>query len=119
MDHKNFNESKYIQQHLANERTYLAWIRTAIALIGLGFLATTLHFNSPVYNYVNDTIALLISLFSLIVGLITIVLATVIYFRNQRTINTQTFHSSFKFIIFMTAVVCLILIFFTVYYFTF
>jgi putative membrane protein len=26
-----------VQQHLANERTYLAWIRTAITVIGLGF----------------------------------------------------------------------------------
>ncbi|MGD6932567.1 DUF202 domain-containing protein, partial [Bacillus thuringiensis] len=25
-------DSKYIQQHLANERTYLAWLRTAIAI---------------------------------------------------------------------------------------
>ncbi|MCT8138395.1 DUF202 domain-containing protein [Anaerobacillus sp. CMMVII] len=119
MDRKNYDESKYIQQHLANERTYLAWIRTAIALIGLGFLATTLHFTSPDYSYLNDLIALGISLFSLVVGLVTIVVATLIYFRNQKTINTQTFHSSFKIIIFMTTVVCLLLVFFTVYYFTF
>ena len=26
------------QQHLANERTFLSWLRTAIALIGLGFI---------------------------------------------------------------------------------
>ena len=26
------------QEHLANERTFLAWVRTAIALIGLGFV---------------------------------------------------------------------------------
>ncbi|MGR5908007.1 DUF202 domain-containing protein [Bacillus paranthracis] len=28
---------KYAQQHLANERTYLAWIRTAISITGVGF----------------------------------------------------------------------------------
>jgi putative membrane protein len=27
-----------IRDHLANERTYLAWVRTALALIGLGFV---------------------------------------------------------------------------------
>jgi putative membrane protein len=26
------------QQHLANERTFLSWLRTYIALIGLGFI---------------------------------------------------------------------------------
>ncbi|WP_246628995.1 YidH family protein [Mesobacillus maritimus] len=36
-------ESKYIQQHLANERTFLAWVRTAIAIMGVGFLVTNLH----------------------------------------------------------------------------
>ncbi len=28
------------QEHLANERTFLAWIRTTIALISLGFVLT-------------------------------------------------------------------------------
>lgn len=37
---------KYAQQHLANERTYLAWIRTAISITGVGFLTTSLHFTT-------------------------------------------------------------------------
>lgn len=32
------NESTRAREHLANERTLLAWIRTAIALMGLGFV---------------------------------------------------------------------------------
>lgn len=31
-------ESTKTREHLANERTLLAWIRTAIALMGLGFV---------------------------------------------------------------------------------
>ncbi|MDF9760288.1 hypothetical protein OKW24_002061 [Peribacillus simplex] len=37
------NQLKYAQQHLANERTFLAWIRTVIAIVGVGFLTTSLH----------------------------------------------------------------------------
>lgn len=30
--------SGFLQESMANERTFLAWIRTCIALIGLGFI---------------------------------------------------------------------------------
>ncbi len=32
------------QQHLANERTFLAWIRTCVALVGLGFIVAKFNF---------------------------------------------------------------------------
>ncbi|WP_243110067.1 DUF202 domain-containing protein, partial [Clostridium sp. E02] len=32
------------RDHLANERTYLAWMRTAIALIGFGVLIARLRY---------------------------------------------------------------------------
>jgi putative membrane protein len=37
MDTDDENNSRS-QQHLANQRTFLAWLRTCIALIGLGFV---------------------------------------------------------------------------------
>jgi putative membrane protein len=30
--------SPHVTEHLANERTFLAWVRTALGLIGLGFV---------------------------------------------------------------------------------
>ena len=37
-DGKPGKENTRAREHLANERTLLAWIRTAIALMGLGFV---------------------------------------------------------------------------------
>lgn len=34
----NSNSAARTREHLANERTFLAWIRTSISLIGLGFV---------------------------------------------------------------------------------
>ena len=38
MEEEPNRESTRAREHLANERTLLAWIRTAIALMGLGFV---------------------------------------------------------------------------------
>ncbi len=37
MVNEQFNQNK-ITDHMANERTYLAWVRTGIAIIALGFV---------------------------------------------------------------------------------
>jgi putative membrane protein len=34
------SSNSHSQQHLANQRTFLAWLRTCIALIGLGFVVS-------------------------------------------------------------------------------
>lgn len=37
---KESNDVSRTQQHLANQRTFLAWLRTSVALIGLGFVVS-------------------------------------------------------------------------------
>ncbi|KAA0129612.1 DUF202 domain-containing protein [Chryseobacterium sp. SN22] len=32
------NEKNNTSDHLANERTFLAWLRTSVALMGFGFI---------------------------------------------------------------------------------
>ncbi|MCA1053900.1 DUF202 domain-containing protein [Rossellomorea aquimaris] len=112
---KGTNESNYIQQHLANERTYLAWIRTSIAIIGIGFLTTSLHYNSAGENEFQGQISLLISGVSIIIGLFLIVGSTVNYYRARKHINTQTFTSANAVILFMSMVALIILIFICIY----
>lgn len=87
-------DSKYIQQHLANERTFLAWIRTAIAIIGVGFLVSNLHENmEPNLSQVSDYLANIIGISSVGVGILTIIMATSAYFRKYKSINDQTFRT--------------------------
>ena len=59
-DNNNKQKSDLSQQYLANERTFLAWVRTCIALIGLGFIISKfsfflLEFRLIFQNYIVDS----------------------------------------------------------------
>jgi putative membrane protein len=40
LPHATISEDKQAAEYLANERTFLAWVRTSIAVISLGFVVT-------------------------------------------------------------------------------
>jgi len=87
------SEQKYVQQHLANERTYLAWIRTCIAVAGLGFLAAGLTFNSA-YGEKAHVFAVVAGMGSLIFALSLLLAATHEYRSKRRDINEEVFRAS-------------------------
>ncbi|WP_419888681.1 YidH family protein [Neobacillus niacini] len=110
-------DSRYIQQHLANERTFLAWIRTAIAIIGVGFLVTNLHFNmKESLSPVGDLLANMIGIASVGIGIITIIMATVVYLIKINTINNQTYTASKKYIITLSVFIIVIALLFGSYF---
>lgn len=83
---------KYAQQHLANERTYLAWIRTAVSITGVGFLTTSLHFTIKINaNHFINSLAIFLGIFACIVGIITGIMSTVQYSRKRTAINEGIF----------------------------
>jgi putative membrane protein len=109
-------DSKYIEQHLANERTYLAWVRTAIAIIGIGFLAISLHFNTDIeMSYVSDSIAIVMSIGSVVTGMVMMIFATLNYFRKLKQINSQTFSPSRFLVINITILTMVITFLFLLY----
>jgi putative membrane protein len=103
---KKYNSLR-VRDHLANERTYLAWMRTAIALMGFGVLILRLRAFQP------STIALpgygwkLGLLFS-IVGLLTVLLSTGHYFAVRRDIDEDTYQPGDRWIILFSLAVMLL-----------
>jgi putative membrane protein len=107
---------KYAQQHLANERTYLAWIRTAVSIIGVGFLTTSLHFTIRISSapYIN-TIAVFLGIFACMVGITTAIMSTIQYSRKRIAIKEGKFVPSHLSIIFISILFSLLIIIILLY----
>lgn len=87
-----------IRDHLANERTYLAWMRTAIALLGFGVVIVRLRaFQVPLVPRPGTgwKLGLVFSL----VGLITVWLSTAHYFAVRRDIEEDTYEPTDRWVL--------------------
>jgi putative membrane protein len=92
--------SQRASDHLANERTFLAWIRTAVAIIGLGFVVSrfALYLRSlapggaPIPATPSRSAILGVVLVAL--GALVVLLALARYLRNYRLIDTDDYRPS-------------------------
>jgi len=83
--------------HSANERTYLAWIRTAIAIMGFGFLIEkfelfVVNLNKPAKNELDLQSSLppeIVGLALMLVGVLVIISATVRFFLYKKAIESE------------------------------
>ncbi|HBB34698.1 MAG TPA: hypothetical protein DDZ80_00835 [Cyanobacteria bacterium UBA8803] len=82
--------SSRVRDHLANERTYLAWMRTAIALMGFGVLIVRLRLLQPPLLPHPGNGWKLGLIFSL-VGLLTVGLSTQHYFAVRHDIDEDSY----------------------------
>lgn len=102
----------YVRDHLANERTYLAWIRTAVALLGFGVLVVRSRSSiiEPLAgaSQLHPTREHAIGLGFAIAGLLTVVLATWQYFAVRRAIDSATYQPSGWWIVILSLAVALI-----------
>ena len=96
-----------IRDHLANERTYLAWMRTGIALLGFGVVIVRLRaFHVPLVPRPGNgwKLGLVFSL----VGLITVWLSTVHYFAVRRDIEEDTYEPTDRWVLLFSLAVMIL-----------
>lgn len=104
------SQLQYAQQHLANERTYLAWVRTAIAIIGIGFLTTSLHFSGNTNPSEDNLFAIILGVSTGFFGMVIIIIGTTSYLRKKKQIESQSFYSSQMPIVFVSFILIAIAI---------
>ncbi|SES21462.1 YidH family protein [Salipaludibacillus aurantiacus] len=102
-------DSSYIQQHLANERTFLAWVRTALAMKGIGFLIFGIELTAGAGSSFTRTLATVLSIISFCAGITVLSLGTWLFFKNKRTINNQQFQSASWIVIATSSLVAVVM----------
>ena len=96
-----------IRDHLANERTYLSWMRSGIALMGFGVLIVRMRMlNMPAASHVPGNGWKLGLAFS-IVGLLAVLLSTQHYFAVRNDIEQDTYEPPDRWVILSSLVVLL------------
>jgi putative membrane protein len=80
-----------IRDHLANERTYLSWMRSAIALMGFGVLIVRLRILRPPMAPQPPGAGWKLGLAFAVVGLLAVLLSTQHYFVVRDDIEEDTY----------------------------
>ena len=106
--------SEKISDHLANERTFLAWIRTSLAIMGFGFIVErfglllreigTKITNVPIPNHYSALVGITLT----VLGVVVMVVALLNFLQARKAIEKKVFHPRRGFAIFMTILICLI-----------
>lgn len=100
---KAMTEAPNVRDHLANERTFLAWVRTSIALLGFGVLIAKLRFLeiAPRAGVRSTRLGLAFAC----VGVLTLLLAAWHYDRTRRMIDGDNYQAATHLIFAFAAVV--------------
>lgn len=92
-----------IRDHLANERTLLAWQRTALTVVGLGFLVDRFAFDS---SGSGDTgVSVLLGMSLIVLGAALSAVGLQRYLRTEREIDTASYRTSLLAHLFLTGAI--------------
>lgn len=95
------------REYLANERTYLSWMRTAISLMGIGVILARIRAFQPPLSPGPGTTWQLGIIFA-VVGLITVFLATQHYLAIRREIADDSYEATGRWVILFSIAVILL-----------
>ena len=96
-----------VRDHLANERTYLAWMRTAIALMGFGVVILRLRYLiSPQVPRTGQGWKL--GLMFAVIGLLTVLLSTLHYFSVCNAIDEDNYQPARAWVVIFSLSIALI-----------
>jgi putative membrane protein len=100
--------SERVREHLANERTYLAWMRSGIALMGFGVLIVRLRILRPPLAPQPPGNGWKIGLAFSVVGLLTVVFSTQHYLVIRRDIDEDIYEPADRWVIISGAAIVLL-----------
>lgn len=116
--------SKRVTDHLANERTFLAWVRTGLSVIAFGFVVERFGLLLRELGFKSSSVPIIPGHFSSFVGITLTILGTILlavalanFLRVRRSIDEEHFHPSAGFAIFLTVVMGLIGLLLAIYLF--
>ncbi len=114
--------SKKVSDHLANERTFLAWVRTGISIIAFGFvverfglLLRELGLKTADRPIVTGHYSTIVGITLTLLGSVVMVVALFSFLRNRHVIDREDFRPHAGFAIMLTVITCLIGIILAVY----
>jgi len=96
-----------VRDHLANERTYLAWMRTAIALMGFGVVIVRLRYLLPAAIQ-GHTHGWMLGLLFALFGLATVVLSTAQYHAIRRAIDSESYEPNSRWILLFSVAIAIL-----------
>jgi putative membrane protein len=121
-EHKDVITSKKVSDHLANERTFLAWLRTGLATITFGFVIERfglalreLGLKTQVVMPSSVPFSAIIGISLTLLGMVMIVVALLNFLHIRAAIDAETFHPPARFVVVLTVLTSLIGLLLAVY----
>ena len=121
--HPDSSISKKVSDHLANQRTFLAWLRTGLATITFGFVVERFGLllrelglkNSASTNINTIHYSAIIGISLTLLGVVVMIVALLHFLQIRRAIDRERFHPPVGFAIVLTVLASLIGILLAIY----